>query len=370
MQRITSHKEKSVVGRLVRPLALAVLLVFGAAMGMTGSPSLEIETVWAQQSGAVPGGVLGNTSDAELWRKIRRGVEGSVTIPDKKAGVLVSSGGDNWRAFRNGPISTWGGWALLGVFVVLIAYFVLHGRIRVNSGLSGRTVERFNAIERFSHWLTASSFVVLGLTGLNVMYGRYVIQPVLGSEAFATLTYWGKLAHNYVGFAFMVGLALMIVFYIKNNMPVREDLTWLAKGGGMFSKGAHPPAGKINAGQKILFWLVVIGGVSISLTGLALIFPFQIALFEGTFGILNLFGFGLPTELSMTAETQLSQAWHAIMGLALVVLIIAHVYLGTIGMEGAFDAMYTGEVDENWAKEHHNKWAKDLGLSDGSHPAE
>lgn len=369
MKRMTQHQDKIAAGRLMRPLVLAFLLVFGAAMGMTGSVALDLDPVWAQQSGAVPGGVLGNASDSELWRKIRGGVEGSVSIPDKKAAVLVQSAGDNWRAFRNGPVSTWGGWSLLGVLVVLASYYVLHGKIKIKSGASGRMVERFNSLERFSHWLVATSFIVLGLTGLNVLYGRDVIAPLLGAEGFATLTYWGKLAHNYVGFAFMVGLALMIFFYIRNNIPNRDDLTWLAQGGGLFSD-AHPPAGKINAGQKILFWLVVFGGLSVSLTGLALIFPFEISLFKGTFAVLNVFGFGLPTDLSMTNEVQLSQVWHSIMSLALIILIIAHVYLATVGMEGAFDAMYTGEVDENWAKEHHNKWAKELGLGDRSHPAE
>ncbi|MDJ0931409.1 hypothetical protein [Breoghania sp.] len=58
--------------------------------------------------GHVPGGVLGTSSDADLWRKMRSGVSGTVSIPDKKAVIVIQSEGDNWRAFRNGPLSTYG----------------------------------------------------------------------------------------------------------------------------------------------------------------------------------------------------------------------------------------------------------------------
>ena len=356
----------------LRTLLIAAFAVFAFGAAWTGSPDLTMSPVQAQEGGNVPGNVLGNMSDTEFWRAIRRGVEGSVSIPDKKAGVLVQSEGDNWRAFRNGPLSNIGGWALLGVFIVLGVFYVLRGKIRVEGGLSGRTVERFNALERFSHWLTASSFVVLGLTGLNVLYGRYVLLPLIGKDAFAALTYWGKIAHNYIGFAFIAGVILMFLLFVKDNIPSRTDLRWLAMGGGMFSKGVHPPSERINAGQKILFWLVILGGLSVFLTGLSLMFPFSISLFEGTFAALNVFGFGLPTDLTMLQETQLAQVWHAVIALGLIILIIAHIYLGTLGMEGAFDAMYTGKVDENWAREHHNEWAKDIGLggSHGSSPSE
>ena len=184
-------------------------------------------------------------------------------------------------------------------------------------------------------------------------------QALIGAEAFATITAWGKYAHNYVGFAFMVALVLVLVIWIKNNIPNRHDLVWLAKGGGMFTKGSHPPAKKFNAGQKILFWLVILGGVSISMSGIALMFPFKFEMFAGTFAVLNIFGLGLPTELTPIQEMQYAQLWHAIVALFLIAVIIAHIYIGTLGMEGAFDAMGTGEVDRNWAKEHHPLWVEE-----------
>ena len=336
--------------------ALLCLVVVGwLAIGSIGSPDL-VGRLAAQQSGAVPGNSLGNASESEIWRAIRRSDRGTVSIPDKQAGVLIQSEGDNWRALRNGPLPLYGAWTLAAVIVLLAVFFAARGRIRIEAGASGKTVERFGALERFSHWLVASSFIVLALTGLNLMYGRYVIKPLLGPANFAAITLAGKYAHNFVGFAFVVGLILVFVLWIRQNIPNKVDLIWLAKGGGMFMKGLHPPAEKFNAGQKIVFWIVVLGGMSMIVSGLALIFPFQFTLFEWSLRALNMVGLDLPTAVTPILEMQLSQLWHAVLGLIMIALILAHIYIGTIGLEGAFDAMATGQVDENWAKEHHNLW--------------
>ncbi len=311
-------------------------------------------------AGQVPGGSLGSASDAEIWRAIRRGVQGEVSIPDKKAGVLVRSDGESWRAFRNGPLSNWGVWVLLGIIGLLALFFLVRGRIRIEAGPANRTIQRFNALDRFTHWLTAVSFIVLAVTGLNLLYGRYVLLPILGPEAFSLITQAGKYAHNFLAFPFMLGVAMMFVLWVKDNIPNKYDVIWLAKGGGMFSKGVHPPSKKFNAGQKLIFWLVVLSGLSLGLSGWALLFPFTMALFSDTFALLNLFGLGLPTDLSAAEEMVLSQTWHAIVGLGITAIIIAHIYIGSIGMEGAFAAMGSGQVDENWAREHHNIWVAEV----------
>jgi formate dehydrogenase subunit gamma len=287
-------------------------------------------------------------------------VQGNVSIPNKQAGVLIQSEGENWRALRNGPLSTWGAWVLLGVIAVLALFFALRGRIKLESGWSGLVIERFNSIERFTHWLTAVSFVILALSGLNMLYGRYVLRPIIGATAFSWLTWIGKLAHNYLAFAFMLGIVLMFVLWLRENIPNRYDWQWIKRGGGFFSKHDRPPAEKFNAGQKLVFWLVILGGVSVSFSGLALLFPFKFAWFSHTFAFLNIFGLGLPTDLTPLQDTQLSQIWHAIIGLLMMALIIGHIYIGTIGMEGAFDAMGTGKVDRNWAEEHHQLWVAEM----------
>ncbi len=327
-------------------------------------------------AGNVPGGHLGIRSDAEIWRAVRHGLQGNVSIPDKQAGVMIQSEGDNWRAWRNGPITTVGAWGLLATIAVLALFFVVRGRIRIDAGPSGKTIQRFGDLERFAHWLSAVSFILLALTGLNTLYGRHVLLPVLGPDAFAALSQAGKYVHNYVSFAFMAGLILMFVIWARHNIPNKYDLIWLAKGGGMFVKGVHPPSKKFNAGQKILYWIVILGGLSLSLSGLALLFPFEFAVFAWTFDVLNVFGFGLPSEVTPLQEMQLSQWWHAIVGMIMIAIVIAHIYIGTLGMEGAFDAVGTGRVDENWAREHHNLWVAEVkgepmpGADGGAQPAE
>jgi formate dehydrogenase subunit gamma len=343
-------------------LGAVFLLYLGAAV-VIGSVAL-VTSAQTQEAASEAVRPLGQSDG---WRQVRDGIQGYVSIPNKQAGVLIQSGGESWRNFRNGPLSVWGGWAMLGTIAVLALFFALRGRIRIEHGPSGERIERFNVMERFAHWLTAVSFIVLALTGLNLLYGRYVLLPVIGPEAFAWITQLGKFAHNYVAFAFMLGLVLIFVMWVVHNIPGRQDLTWLAKGGGLFRRGVHPPSKKFNAGQKLLFWVVILGGISLSLSGIALMWPFEFEFFGPTFGFLNTFGFGLPADVTAMQEMQLSQAWHAIVALVLTAVIIAHIYIGSVGMEGAFDAMGSGLVDKNWAREHHNLWVAELeGRSRGS----
>ena len=333
--------------------ALATLVLVITLAGFVYHTGAE-----AQVSGEVPGQSLGVSSDAEFWRRIRQGEGFNVSVQDPLARVLVQSEGDNWRAFRNGPLSIWGGWALFGTLALLLLFYLARGRIAIDSGRSGKTIERFNAIERFGHWLLAGSFIILGLTGLNILYGRYVLKPVIGSDAFALVTQAGKWLHNYVALAFMVALVLVFVLWVRHNLPSRADFMWILRGGGLFVKGSHPPAHKFNFGQKLVFWAVVLLGASLSMSGVALLFPFETAMFAKTFVFLNSVGFELPTQFTPLEETQLAQLWHGIVALALIVVVIAHIYIGSLGMEGAFDAMGTGQVDRNWAREHHSLWVE------------
>ncbi len=341
---------------LLCSITLGLALLLGTALNplVTGEAR-------AQEQGQVPGSTLGSQSDTDLWRALRNGEAGRVSGPNPQAGVMIQSEGDLWRSMRNGPLSTYGIYTLIGSIALIAVFFLLRGRIRIDGGPSDQRVERFSSIERSVHWLTASTFVVLALTGLNLLYGRYALIPLLGPDIFAWLTIAGKYAHNYLAFGFMIGLVLMFVFWVVHNIPNHHDLIWLLKGGGMLMKGVHPPSKKFNAGQKILFWLVILGGLSLSLSGIALLFPFKFTMFADTFALSNSwFGTTLPTALTPIQEQQYAQLWHAIVGVVMTVVIIGHIYIGSIGMEGAFDAMGNGEVDLNWAREHHNLWVKDL----------
>ncbi len=310
--------------------------------------------------GNVPGGHLGTSSDADLWKAVRKGQNFTVSIPDKQAGQMIQSDGEAWRSFRNSTLSNYGVYGLIGVLGLLALFFVARGRVRIDAGPSGKTMVRFSTLERSVHWLTAIAFIVLAVTGLNVLYGKYFLLPALGPEIFSILSIGGKYVHNYIAFAFMVGIVMMFLLWVGHNLPSRTDIGWVLRGGGVLFKGQHPPAKKFNAGQKLIFWSVIVGGLALSLTGLALLFPFQIPMFAEIYVLLNILGANLPTELTMMQEMQLSQTWHAIIGLVLIVIMVAHIYIGSIGMEGAFDAMGTGLVDENWAREHHSIWVAEV----------
>ena len=356
-------ENRSSAARLAFFCALLALLVLpAAALDAPASAQDSLRNVEPESptGGLVPGAPLGSDSDSEIWRAVREGAQGNVSIPDKQAGVLIQSEGDNWRAWRNGPLTVAGAWIVLGFVALIALFFVFRGRIRIDAGPSGQTIERFNAVERFAHWLTATCFVILALTGLNLLYGRHVLLPIIGPEVFSWLTIGGKYAHNYLAFPFMLGVVLMFVLWVRHNIPNRYDMVWITQGGGLFSKGGHPPSRKFNAGQKLIFWSVILGGLSLSLSGVALLFPFTIEPWQPTFEVIAALGIKLPTALTPMEEMQLSQLWHGIVALVMIGIIIGHIYIGSVGMEGAFDAMGTGHVDENWAREHHNVWVAEV----------
>ena len=317
-------------------------------------------------------GTLGGSSDAELWRALRYGTADVSSSNDGPgARILVQDGGMPWLAFREGPLQRYGAWLLGGTLVLLALFFLIRGRIRIDGEKTGRTVLRFSFIERFAHWLMAGSFILLGITGLLVLFGRKVIIPWLGLDAFAPIAAASKYIHNNVSWAFMLGLILAFVFWVIHNLPSRTDLVWLAKGGGIIG-GGHPPAKKFNAGQKLIFWSVMVLGASISLSGLSLLFPFELPMFAKTFAVMNQFGIGelvgygtLPEQLTPHQEMMFAQAWHAIVSFVLIAIILAHIYIGSVGMEGAFDAMGSGEVEEQWAREHHSIWLEEVKAKGG-----
>jgi formate dehydrogenase subunit gamma len=339
--------------RLLAGLLLALLvLLLPVAEARAQAP--------APPPAGAPANLLPEDSRADVWRAIRQGEAGSVAAPNVLGGQLIQSEGEAWRSLRLGAYRLWAGWILLGVLGIVALFFALRGRVPMEHGPSGRTVRRFNGLERFAHWLTAITFIVLALTGLNLMFGRTLLLPLVGKEAFATVTQTGKLLHNYLAFGFMTGIALMFVLWVWFNIPNRHDLLWILKGGGLFG-GGHPPSRRFNAGQKLVFWSVVLLGSSLSLSGLQLMFPFTFSFFDSTFVFLNQWvGTSLPTGLSPMAEQQLAILWHGFVSVVLMAIVIGHIYIGSLGMEGAFQAMGSGEVDLNWARQHHDLWVEQL----------
>jgi formate dehydrogenase subunit gamma len=268
-----------------------------------------------------------------LLKQVPR-IEGRIDIPDTRAAVLIQPAGRTWDYFHEVLLHWGGAIVILGTIVLLALGYMILGKIPIAEGRSGRTILRFKAFERFSHWLTAVSFVLLGLTGLNITFGKIVLLPLVGPGAFGDISQAAKYVHNFTGFAFIVGLVLIVVIFFRDNLWEPVDIEWIKQGGG-FIKGRHAPAGRFNLGEKLIYWLSLAAGIAVSLSGLLLLFPFY-----GT----NI------------ADMQLGQVVHAVVAILFVALILGHIYIGTVGMEGAFEAMGTGEVDLNWAREHHDRW--------------
>jgi formate dehydrogenase subunit gamma len=312
-------------------------------------------------------GTLGGASDPELWRALRYGTaDVTVSTRDERGRVLVQDGGMWWLNFREGPLLKYGFYLLGGTILALAVFFLLRGRIRVDGDMTGRTVLRFKFFERMAHWTLAGSFLLLGFTGIFVLIGRKFIAPTFGLEANATLLTASKFIHNNVSWAFMVSLIAVFVIWVWHNIPDKTDIVWIKQAGGIVGS-KHPPAKKFNFGQKIIFWSVILLGASVSVSGLSLLFPFEITLFAKTFSILNDMGITgligldpLPTQLAPQEEMQYSQVWHAVVAFVMMAIILAHIYIGSVGMEGAYDAMGSGEVDEAWAKQHHSLWLEEV----------
>jgi len=261
-------------------------------------------------------------------------ISGRCTIPDQKACTIEQPAGRDWRHFHQVTLRWIGAISILGMLVLLVVFYLVRGMVRLESGRSGRVLVRFSAFERLVHWMTAACFILLAISGLNITFGKPLLLPLIGPDAFTAWSQWAKYAHNYLSFPFTLGVFTIFLMWIAWNIPNRVDVEWLKRGGGIVGHD-HPPADRFNAGQKMIYWIVVLGGAAVAVSGYILMFPFY-----GT----NI------------ADMQVAQIVHGVAALLFVAVMLAHIYIGTIGMEGAFEAMWDGTVDVNWAKEHHRVW--------------
>ena len=310
----------------LRVLAGALALVFVVALAAPAG---------AQQPSSVnPNGSA--VQEQQLLNQLKE-VKGLGTIPDSKSYLIEHPAGRDWRHFHEVTLKWIGGIAILGVLAVLVIFYLWRGMVRIQSGRSGRVIVRFNGFERFVHWMTATCFIILAISGLNITFGRPLFAATFGSDGFTTWSEWAKYAHNYLSFPFTIGVVLIFLIWIAGNIPNAVDVQWFKRGGGIVGHD-HPPAYRFNAGQKAIYWIVVLGGGAVAITGYMLMFPF--------------YGTGIDTMQS-------AEMIHAIVAMLFIAAMLGHIYIGTIGMEGAFEAMGQGTVDLNWAKEHHSLWLED-----------
>jgi formate dehydrogenase subunit gamma len=308
-------------------LCLAVLVSLSGAVFAQQSPTQEQQ----QRQMTQPG------NNAPVWRQVREEAKEHYTsIKGRETGVLVQSAGDTWRRIRNGPVTFWGGWAVIAVLAVIGALYFAKGPIKLHERPTGRLMQRFTSMEQIAHWCMAISFCVLGISGLIMLFGKHVLLPVIGYTLFAWLTSLAKNLHNFVGPFFIVSTLMFVVIFIRDNLPRAYDFMWFRKSFAYMTGGAHVPSGRFNAGEKAWFWGgVVVLSVIVSWTGLILLFPN----FDQT-----------------RATMQEAWVWHAVAALIYIAVSLGHIYMGTIGVEGAYASMRTGYVDEIWAKEHHEYW--------------
>jgi formate dehydrogenase subunit gamma len=320
-----------------RAATLAVAAVLAVLLALTIAAPADAQQVNPREL---------SVQEEQLLQQLQGGeaVSGRVSIPNPQAGNLITPAGRDWSNLHRGTMFYITVGAIVGMLVLLAVFYLIKGKVRIDSGWSGRTLQRFNSVERFGHWLTATTFILLALTGLNLVVGRVLILPLVGEGTFGAMSAWAKVIHNYVAWPFMLGLLLIFGLWVRDNIPSKVDAEWLRNFGGFFKRGVHPPAWRFNAGQKMIFWSVILGGTALSVTGIFLIFPELNASFTGW---------------------QWMQTIHGIVSAIMIAIILAHIYIGSVGMEGAFDAMASGEVDLNWAREHHSLWVEDeLGRSE------
>ena len=315
------------------------------------APDASTDPNYANQTNAERGQVQpGN--NAPMWRDVREGVTGYTSLPYLEAGNLIqrfvqypgsrfTTAGEAWRQVRNNWIIPYGGSLLLIVLLAIALFYFGKGTIRLHGKETGRLIERFTYVERAAHWVNAIAFVVLAVSGIVMAFGQFFLLPVLGSTLFGWLAYAMKNAHNFSGPLFAVSLVVVIITFARDNLPSKGDLTWLLKGGGLLG-GHEVPSHRFNAGEKVLFWLGVFAvGLVVVATGLFLdkILP----VFEYTRG-----------------NMQVAHMIHASAAVLMMAMFMGHIYMGTLGMSGAYNAMKTGYVDETWAKEHHELWYDDI----------
>ena len=298
-------------------------------------------------------------NNAPVWREVQSGEPNYTSIPGRETNVLIQPGakflgqshfttaGEAWRQFRNGPITFYGGWLVLLVLIAIAALYFAKGPVKLHAPLSGRKILRFTLNERVIHWSVAISFCILGLSGLIMLFGKYVLLPVIGYTLFGWLTALGKNLHNFVAPFFIVSVLAMIVVYLRDNLPRLYDLRWFAKAWAFFTRGEEVPSGRFNGGEKAWFWIGVVGlSVVVTWSGIVLLFPN----FDQT-----------------RAMMQDAWIWHASAALIYIAASLGHIYMGTIGVEHTYENMREGYADEEWAKEHHRLWYDDV--KSGKHAA-
>jgi formate dehydrogenase subunit gamma len=314
----------------------SILLAFALLFGAAGTLQAQSEAQEQQKRQMTQPG-----NNAPVWRDVRKeGQEHYTSIRGRETGVLIQSAGETWRRIRNGPVTFYGGWLVVVVTLIIAALYFGKGPIKLHERPTSRLIRRFTPVEQVVHWSVAISFCILGISGLIMLFGKHVLLPIMGYTLFAWLTALAKNLHNFVAPFFIVAVVVMIFMWLRDNLPRAYDWQWFRKAYGFFMRGEHIPSGRFNAGEKGWFWFGVVGlSIVVSWSGVILLFPN----FDQT-----------------RAVMQEAWIWHACAALLYIAMSLGHIYMGTIGVEGAYGNMRTGYTDETWAREHHELWYNEV----------
>lgn len=305
-----------------------------------GAPQAGAQNPSVQYVGtAGPENTLGPQSDADIWRAIRQGAPGTIATGAPEDAVMINAEGVWWSLLRTpeGPLVTYGAYVVPGLLAAILVFFLVRGRLRIDGGRAGASVDRFGLVQRVVHWCVAALFLLMALSGLILLFGRPFLIPLIGKPAFAVVATASMQAHNLFGPVFIAAILALFLSFVRGNLPVWRDLMWVVKGGGLF--GGHVSAGRYNAGEKLWFWTAVIAGTVLSVSGILLSFP---------------------DALALRNTLHLSELAHAIAALVFIGFALGHIYLGTIGTEGTLEGMVNGAVDRNWAATHHDRWLAEM----------
>ena len=352
--------------RLLAALLLLSGILMSASVANAQSSVRPPDNAVNQEGVTAP---LGGESDADIWRYLKGGGAGDPSrigatplpmapgrpenvaetfwseITAQSTDATSNSGaprvmqvlGEEWRLLRRDVILPYSGWVLAGVLTLIVLFGLLRGRIMIRGGRSGKTIPRFSMAHRIAHWFLAASFILMAISGLIILLGRPLLVPVIGKDANAVLTSAMLQGHNLFGPVFILSLLIVIFKFMKGNFFQWADAKWIAKGGGLLY--GHASSHHYNFGEKTWYWVVVIVGLIMSATGMLLLFPWV---------------------TDVLAWHQLSTILHAGGAVLMIAFAMGHAYVGSIGMEGSLDSMLRGEVDENWAKEHHDLWYEEV----------
>ena len=277
-------------------------------------------------------------NNAPVWRDVRKGENPYQTsqVRGVETNILVQPSGQTWRQLRP-PVALAGGLLIATALLMVFGFYWWRGPIGVHDKPTGKLVKRFSDAERYTHWTVAISVCALGITGMIISYGKYILLPVIGYTLFSWVAIFAKNLHNFAAPVFFCSLPVMVVLFVGDNFPEAGDLRWVLNFGGLFSKTqGETPSGRFNFGEKVLFWwMACVLGAALCASGAIMLFPN----FEQGRAIM-----------------QVANIVHVVCAIAMIFLASFHIYIGTLGTKGAYEGMRTGYVDETWAKEHHQIW--------------